>query len=715
MKLRFFGNLLEYSIFSVTILMVFLVFFEKYLVVPMLLQWMGHWHPLILHFPIVLIFVTIIQYWRKDTNVKLYLGVTTLFALISSLSGFILSTENATKGNQILTHQWAGIGVSALLVIWWYFYQPLQNKVTLVKGVQVLLTVLIIFTGHVGGFITHGENFLSFKPEEAEELVVVENPNIYASFVQPIFDDKCTKCHNANKSKGKLILTDYLSLAAGGEFGPGLDFSDLGESSLKYHIELPLEDEYHMPPSDEEQLTEDELMILNSWLEAGASDTMTMLGLKEESRLFAYIHQNQIDDDQKRYSHFPDITDEKLLKLSSNYIAINRMYHGTGAVSVRVYPNTTYNPSQLKPISAITKNIVSLDLSSIDIGDQEITFIKSCKNLEMLNLSNSRLEDKTLENIGVLENLRTLNLLNTAITDASVTKLTVFPKLSEVFVYGSQITNDGVVKLLEPHERLRIFKESTLAKEFSSVLPPATVAPLQHFFNEPFKIDITHPLAGIDVFYTLDGTLPDSQSAKFTVPLQIGNSTIIKFLAMKDGWESSRVDSVQMIYAGTKPDTLFLFSPPDIKYPGRGVNQLIDLQKGPDSFSDSAWMAFRDNEFVLRCSWNEEIILNEIILSSLVNTDSHLFPPELITIKASVGKSELKTIYSKKSDGLRDRRNSPITYFHCTFNCQKVSFVEITVRPLPKIPLWHQGIGQKGWFFIDEVVFVNGKSDDSIR
>jgi hypothetical protein len=456
------------------------------------------------------------------------------------------------------------------------------------------------------------------------------------------------------------------------------------------------------------------LMILNSWIEAGASDTLTMSGLKEESRLFNYIQLSQNDDDQRRYSHLPEVTDEKLLKLSSNYIAINRMYHGTGAVSVRVYPNATYNPSHLKPLSAITKNIVSLDLSSIVIGDQEISFIKSCKNLEKLILSNTLLEDKELENIGILENLRTLNLLNTEITDASVTRLTGFPKLSEVFIYGSRITNDGVVKLSKSHERIRIFTESTQAKEFSSVLPPATVTPLKHFFNEPFQIDITHPLAGIDVFYTLDGSVPGTQSAKFTGPLQIGNSTLIKFMAMKDGWESSRVDSAQMIYAGTKPDSLTLLYPPDIKYPGRGVYQLIDLQKGPDSFSDSAWMAFRDKDFVLLCGWNEEIMLNEIILSTLLNTDSHLFPPESITIKAGGEISELKTIYYKKLDGLRDPKNSPIEYYYCSFDSRKTRYIEIAVRPLSKIPLWHQGVGQKGWFFIDEVVFINGKNSDPI-
>jgi len=715
MKLKFLSNLLEYAIFSLSILLAFLVVFEKYLVLPMLVSWVGHWHPLILHFPIVLIFVTIFQYWREDKYVFWYLGVTTLFALLSSLTGFILSTENAIKGNQILMHQWASLGVTALLVIWWHFYKSLNSRGGFVGGMQLALTGLIIFTGHVGGSITHGESFLSFRLEKSEELPAAANPNIYLSFVQPIFNDKCTKCHNADKSKGKLILSDYLSLAAGGESGPGLDFSDLKKSSLMHHIELPVEDEDHMPPSDEKQLSKDELMIINDWLLAGASDTVTMMGLKEESELIMYIKNRQNSDDQKRYDQLPGVSDEKLQKLSSNYISISRMYYGSNAVSVAVFANATYDPSQLKLLSSISKNIVSLDLSSIAIGGHEAAFIKSCRNLEKLNLSNNLLDDNALESIGILENLRTLNLFNTAITDASIAGLAAFPKLSEVFVYGSQLTDEGILQLSKSNEKLVVFAESTQAKEFSSILPVATVVPLKQFFNEPFKIDITHPLAGIEVYYTLDGSMPNTQSIKFIEPFLIGNSTQIKFMAVKDGWESSRVDSVQMIRAGLKPDSQALLYPPDVKYPGRGVNQLTDLKKGPDSFSDSAWMAFREKAFVLRCSWNEDILLKEIILSSLIKTDSYLFPPESITIKAAKTRNGLKTIYYKKLDGLRDPKNTPGELYVCSFDSQEVRYVEITVRPLSKIPLWHQGVGQKGWFFIDEVVFVNGENSDPIQ
>ena len=53
--------------------------------------------------------------------------------------------------------------------------------------------------------MTHGEDFLVF-PEKKIEINVDfdERINMYTDVVRPILDNKCIKCHNQNKSNGKL-------------------------------------------------------------------------------------------------------------------------------------------------------------------------------------------------------------------------------------------------------------------------------------------------------------------------------------------------------------------------------------------------------------------------------------------------------------------------------------------------------------------------------
>jgi hypothetical protein len=37
---------------------------------------------------------------------------------------------------------------------------------------------------------------------------------------------------------------------------------------------------------------------------------------------------------------------------------------------------------------------------------------------------------------------------------------------------------------------------------------------------------------------------------------------------------------------------------------------------------------------------------------------------------------------------------------------RSLRYIKIVVRPVKKLPAWHPGKGEKGWFFTDEV-FVN--------
>ena len=87
------------------------------------------------------------------------------------------------------------------------------------KALQVLLIGMIGLTGHYGGMVTHGEEFLAL-PTEGPDDKIPENPIIYKDVVFRILDDKCVSCHNPNKQKGELVMTSFDGLLQGGENGP---------------------------------------------------------------------------------------------------------------------------------------------------------------------------------------------------------------------------------------------------------------------------------------------------------------------------------------------------------------------------------------------------------------------------------------------------------------------------------------------------------------
>src|SRR5690606_9277188 len=95
------------------------------LAVPPLLQVVGRAHPLILHFPIVLLLMAVALYWIRDEKLKeigtwiLLLGAN--LTGITVLAGLLLANEDY-DGDLLIWHQWLGV-VSLGLAVLIYFYR----------------------------------------------------------------------------------------------------------------------------------------------------------------------------------------------------------------------------------------------------------------------------------------------------------------------------------------------------------------------------------------------------------------------------------------------------------------------------------------------------------------------------------------------------------------------------------------------------------------
>ena len=165
------------------------------------------------------------------------------------------------------------MSVTFILGIWYWASGNLEKNKKVIIGMNGGLVILIILTGHFGGMITHGEQFLTFGSERKVEMVQLpEDPNIYQHFVQPILDRKCVSCHNQNKSKGKLKLTNYQELIIGGESGALFDTNKFDQSLLLKKITSPIDSEGHMPPREKPQLTDEEIILLTERIPRGAED-----------------------------------------------------------------------------------------------------------------------------------------------------------------------------------------------------------------------------------------------------------------------------------------------------------------------------------------------------------------------------------------------------------------------------------------------------------
>src|SRR5690606_4553529 len=112
---------------------------------------------------------------------------------------------------------------------------------------------------------------------------------VFDHVVKRILEEKCLSCHNADKAKGKLKLTDSLSILQGGKTGALFVSGRPPESLLLERILLPLAGKKPMPPLGEVQLTSTERSLLYHWIrsEAGFARKVNALPDTDTLKLLA--------------------------------------------------------------------------------------------------------------------------------------------------------------------------------------------------------------------------------------------------------------------------------------------------------------------------------------------------------------------------------------------------------------------------------------------
>lgn len=445
----------DYVIFGLSLFLIFCLVFESYIELPRLVAWLGHWHPLVLHFPIVLLLISVFLGLTGKKIPKLLLTSAVIFALSTAISGFFLGKEAGSKGDLLFWHQWLGGGLALLATIWyWLDGIQFQNKI-LTKMLQLAVVGLVFFTGHYGGMLTHGEDFLALPVEKRDEKIP-ENPLIYKDVVGRILDAKCVSCHNPNKKKGELLMTSLDGLLAGGEVGNTIIPQNPEDSELIKRIHLPLEDEDHMPPEGKKPLEANEIQILERWIALGASDTLRLEHLPTSESLVRLVNGLMEPDLAKKWLKLPKVADTTIARLSSDYMTIRRVAGGVHAVSINLYTSPTYSAKQLATLKDISENIVQMDVSGISIGQEEMNLIASFSNLESLEIDQTPVSDVEIDTLKVLSELKILKIFSTAISDKSIPVFQKLKGLQHLYVWDTRISDNALNELVNSNPDLRI-------------------------------------------------------------------------------------------------------------------------------------------------------------------------------------------------------------------------------------------------------------------
>src|SRR4030095_8399090 len=204
--------------FALNCLLLFLLLFEDRISVPVWLQVVGRTHPLVLHFPIVLVILyaltMLVLVFRKNKTDDSVTQITDLLLLLAAfcsagtaLAGLFLSKEEGYDPEALQWHKWSGIASAVFPLGWYYFSKRVQARKIFSLLTSVVAILLISFAGHQGAGITHGQNFLlaPMLPEKRKPVISPEEAVVFKQRKKQILKSKSQPCHNSKKAKGELV------------------------------------------------------------------------------------------------------------------------------------------------------------------------------------------------------------------------------------------------------------------------------------------------------------------------------------------------------------------------------------------------------------------------------------------------------------------------------------------------------------------------------
>lgn len=713
------GNIL----FALNLFVIFILLFESKLVVPPWLQPVGRMHPLLLHFPIVLLLLAVVlelfSFKKTYRSEKFYSSLTSYIWLagvvtsgITVVMGLFLSHEEQYTSQTLVWHKWLGASlffISSLFytIRQWKGYTPLYAKAG-----SIITALLIIFTSHFGATITHGDNFV-WEPllNVSPPMVALEEAIVFDHVIKPVLENKCTGCHNSDKIKGELMLTDSISIRKGGKTGK-LFVSDKPEQSLFFkRIHLPIENKKHMPPSGKSQLTEDEIQLMDQWIKAGTPFTQKVIGLpaKDSLRILATTLLNTRESNEEEYD-FAEADEQTIKDLNSNYRIISHLAKGSPALTVNLYNRDAYHVTALEELKEIKEQIVSLELSKLPVTDSDLKVIAGFENLRKLNLNFTEITGKGLESLIRLQHLKRLYLSGTKVSfDELKQTLPSLKSLTTLAIWDTGLTADQLEQIKKDNKHITFLTGFRDDGSNPIKLNAPRIKNKSVVFEDSIALELFHPVKGVEIRFTTDGSEPDSlNAAVFQDRITLSSSTAIKTRAYKIGWQSSEVAILNVYRSGIKPDSIYLLTKLSRVHPANGALTFFDHQLGGFNANSPAWAnnwaGFNNTDMKLMIEYETPKQISSLAINTLIETETYIFPPSSFEIWGGDSKDNLQLIARAKPKQPDTYRKPYIQLNDCTFPPRMVSHLMIIAKPLGKPPAWHNRKEGAALLLIDEIL-----------
>lgn len=434
-----------------------------------ILNWLGRFHPALVHLPIGILVVAAIFHWisARKPNWKGADIVPTLYLLgfisaaIAAFAGWMLAKEGGYQSDTIFWHRWLGVLLVIVSFALWRINR--HGKDIRLPWVGAALVIGLLWVGHLGGEMTHGEDYLVENApgfikklasyQEGGDQIVFEDPDstlVYEDIIQPILEKKCWSCHSNEITKGGLNMQDLEAFLKGGKNGKVIEGSASGSELFK-RVTLDPESRKFMPPKGN-ALSYGEIKLMEWWLDSGAPTEKSVASVETPANIQSILlTRHHLDTKPKSYIEkikVDPVSEEVMEKIRQRGFAVRQIAMNNNFLDVgwRDIDSLSVN-NEITALEEVAEKIAWLDLGSSNLQDASLKVIGKMKNLVRLKMEDNPITDSAIKDLVDLKHLESLNLYKTKITDICAPDLIHLKGLKKLFIWQTEFGDAGTSQL----------------------------------------------------------------------------------------------------------------------------------------------------------------------------------------------------------------------------------------------------------------------------
>ena len=228
-------------------------------------------------------------------------------------------------------------------------------------------------------------------------------------------------------------------------------------------------------------------------------------------------------------------------------------------------------------------------------------------------------------------------------------------------------------------------------------------------FDAPMHVSMTSNNPKSIIRYTLDGSIPDESSPRYSAPILIDKSTIVKARAFLAGASTSFTAVKRCVYDYVSAATFQ--NKPNTPYNLNYIYALFDGETGDVGDLSRGWIGFSGNDCVVTLKLSKTINLDDVRIRFAHVPDAWTFAPKEVTVMVSDDgeKFSAPVEATLEIDPTSEEMNAPqLITVSVPIEKDNVRYVRIVAKNIGRVPAWHRAKGLRAWIMTDEI-YVNEK------